>query len=408
MTTSARTSTTLGLASLTAGVLAYVVFAVLTRQLGAQDAAPVSVLWTWWGLSAAALSFPLQHWIVQLVTHHGGFAVVRRALPAVVGIGLALSVLAGAGSWVLRDPLFHRDDLAFPVLTAGLTAGSVLMGVLRGVLTARAHYTGLALSLVGEHVARVTPIVVLALLDVRDPAAYGTVLVLGSYLAVLWPPALRLPATGSRSAKASFALLSSAASGQLLAQVVLTSGPIVLALQGGAPAEVTALFVALAVFRAPLILAQGMVSPLTARWTLLATGGRTAEIRRVRVGILLTAVLGASSAALVGAWLGPPVIRLVFGEAVDVDPLVAGVVAGGSMLAVANIGAMVLAIALSSAGRTVVAWGVAALVGVAVSLGGGDPATRTAVAFAVAEVAALVVLSVGLRAAAVRAVPSTP
>ena len=56
---------TLGLAtgSIVSGVLAYAVFALTTRALGSEQAAPVAVLWTYWGLSAAALTFPIQHWI---------------------------------------------------------------------------------------------------------------------------------------------------------------------------------------------------------------------------------------------------------------------------------------------------------------------------------------------------------
>ncbi len=55
--------------------------------------------------------------------------------------------------------------------------------------------------------------------------------------------------------------------GQLLGQVVLTGGPVLLAAAGGAPAEVTALFAGLALFRAPYTLALGLVSQLTERLT---------------------------------------------------------------------------------------------------------------------------------------------
>ena len=53
---------------------------------------------------------------------------------------------------------------------------------------------------------------------------------------------------------------------QLIGQVVLT-GRRSCALAGGAPGEVTTLFAALALFRAPYMLALGMVAQLTTRVT---------------------------------------------------------------------------------------------------------------------------------------------
>ena len=62
-----RSVASLALGSVGAGVLAYVFFVVATRALGAEEAASVSVLWTWWGFTAAAITFPLQHWIARTV-----------------------------------------------------------------------------------------------------------------------------------------------------------------------------------------------------------------------------------------------------------------------------------------------------------------------------------------------------
>ena len=58
-------TTVLAAGALTSGILAYGFFAVSTRALGAELAAPVSVLWTYWSFSAACLTFPLQHWIAR-------------------------------------------------------------------------------------------------------------------------------------------------------------------------------------------------------------------------------------------------------------------------------------------------------------------------------------------------------
>ena len=46
MTGPNRASAALALGSIVSGLLAYVLFALITRGLGAEDAAPVTVLWT--------------------------------------------------------------------------------------------------------------------------------------------------------------------------------------------------------------------------------------------------------------------------------------------------------------------------------------------------------------------------
>src|SRR4028119_1451473 len=89
-----RDTTALGVGSLLAGLLAYVFFIASTRTLGASAAAPVTVLWTYWSLAAAALTFPLQHWIAHSVAADGAEAAVRRALPK----GPAGGALGGVGA----------------------------------------------------------------------------------------------------------------------------------------------------------------------------------------------------------------------------------------------------------------------------------------------------------------------
>ena len=109
-----------------------------------------------------------------------------------------------------------------------------------------------------------------------------------------------------------------------------------LAAVGGAPAEVTALFAALALFRAPYTLAIGLVAPLTGRLTRLVEDGRTDVLRRLRetlaAGTLLTALIG----GLLAAWLGDAVLELVFGEGVRPAPAHGGR-RDGVGLAVANL-----------------------------------------------------------------------
>src|ERR1700710_1467611 len=113
MVTRARGSAALVVGSAVSGLLAYVFFALVTRSLGAADAAPVSVLWTYWSFAAAGVTFPVQHWILRAVVGHGTEAVVWQAFgPASTSV-MAVSVVSGAVAWLLRDPLFGSGDLIY-------------------------------------------------------------------------------------------------------------------------------------------------------------------------------------------------------------------------------------------------------------------------------------------------------
>ena len=94
------------------GVLAYVFFALVVRTLGADAAAPVSVLWTWWSFSAAGLSFPIQHWVSRTVAEHrGDEGGVRAALAPLAGWVVGLALLTGLLGVLAREHFVGgRDD----------------------------------------------------------------------------------------------------------------------------------------------------------------------------------------------------------------------------------------------------------------------------------------------------------
>ncbi|MDQ3325615.1 MAG: hypothetical protein M3529_07830 [Actinomycetota bacterium] len=391
----ARDTTALGAGSLVTGLLAYVFFALSTRSLGASAAAPVSVLWTYWSFAAAALTFPLQHWIARSVATHQGEGAVQRALPGVALVVALIAGLAGLVSYLAREPLFHRGDVWFPLLVGAVTLGSGLMGVVRGGLSARRHFVSVAWALVAENAARCAGALLLVLVQVRAAVGYGICLAAGSLMALLWPSATRFAAGGEPSVESPLRFLGGAAGGQLTAQVVLTGGPIVLALGGGSAAQVTALFAALALFRAPYILAIGVVSQLTGKLTALVVQGRQAALRRVRLTLIGCSGVGVVAAAGVGGLAGPWLVRLVFGADVAIGPFPAMLVAVGSALALANLVWAVMILAQDRSGAVARAWAVASVCGVAMLLlPSTEPLTRTCWAFAVAEAAAFSALLV--------------
>jgi O-antigen/teichoic acid export membrane protein len=222
-----------------------------------------------------------------------------------------------------------------------------------------------------------------------QPAAYGVALLAGYAAMLLRPSALVPHGTGSGESVDPLAFVSGTSAGQLLAQVTLTGGPVLLAAVGGAPAEVTALFAALALFRAPYTLAIGLVAPLTGRLTRLVESGRHGSLRRLREALVAATLVIAAVGGLLAAWLGDPVLELVFGEGVRLGGSLTAVITVGSVFALAN---LVLTIGLIARGRpaaTARIWLAAAPLGaLTMILLPADPVTRTCWTFLVVEAGA--------------------
>lgn len=378
--------------SVVSGLLAYVLFALVTRGLGAVAAAPVSVLWTVWALAGAAFTFPLQHWITRCLAA-GRESDVRASARRVGAVVAGAAVAAGGLSWLGRERLFQRDDAAFPVLVVLVVLGSAAVGVLRGSLAGRGRMAAVASSLVVENGVRCLLVGVLLLADVRDPVAHGLCLVAGSSVAI-WPGAWRFEA--AREGRAgSLAFLGGAATAQLVAQAVLTGGAVLLALLGGSPAEVTAMFATLALFRAPHTVVLGVLPQVTHHVTGLVVGGRLHEVRTLARRLAVLAGAAVAVGVVVGLVAGPLLVTAVFGGTVEVRQGVAAIVAGGCALAMVNAVLMVGALALDRPGRVAGAWGLAVVAGaVVLPAHAYGRVERVASAFLVAEVAAAVLLAV--------------
>lgn len=391
-----RDTTALTVASLVSGLLAYVFFAMTTRTLGATAAAPVSVLWTYWTFSSAAFTFPLQHWVARTVAADDGEAAVHRALPRVAAVVVATSALTGVVAWLLRGVLFPGAPGGFPLLVALVTLGSGFVGVVRGGLTARHRFVALATALVAENGLRCLVAGVLILAGARDPLAYGIALAVGGLVGLLWPSAVRFQAgIAEGAASSSLRFLGGASGGQLVGQAVLTAGPVVLALLGGSPAEVTALFAGLALFRAPYTAAIAVVAKVTGWLTVRYVRHDDVALRKARLGLVTGTVVATPLAAAVGAWAGPWLLPLVFGGDVQLSAGLCAVVAAGSTVALANLVSTVMLMAQGRTWGVLRGWGVGVVGGgLVLAAGASDPLSATSWAFLAAEAAAFVALVV--------------
>ena len=378
--------------SVVAGIVAYVYIAVGTRQYGATAMSGVAQLWTIWFFASSVLTFPLQHWVIQRLRSDGHGGAVRGALPRLAGITLALGAAVTTVTLLARDDLFGRDTAIYP-LTAGLiTVGATLMGLLRGGLAGRSRFLATGLALASENLTRLA----FGLLVVGAGAGvdlYGAAIASGALVILAWPSAVRFtgPATADTSP---LAFLGNVAGGTVIAQSVLTGGPVMLSLIGGTPAEVTSLFVALALFRAPYIVALGVAARVTAAFTDLFVSHQWSALeearRRMIAGGLAATVLAAGGAALIG----PAVLRVVFGDEIDLTGVECAGLAAGSVIALTTLGLTLLQMVGGTGELVLRAWVIGlAAGGLAVAILPLDPLPRVVGAFLVAELAALVVMA---------------
>jgi hypothetical protein len=196
------------------------------------------------------------------------------------------------------------------------------------------------------------------------------------------------------------AFLGGASGGQVLGQVVLVGGPVLLALLGGRPGQVTALFAALALYRAPYTVLVGQVSQLTGGLTRLVVARRHERLRRIGRTItgatLLLGPLGAAFGAVAGPWL----VRLVFGPDVPLTAGVSAVLCAGSVVALAGLVLSVLLLAHARSHAVLGSWLVALVPGAVVLLWA--PGSRTqdvAWCFLVVEAGAWLALTLAARRA---------
>lgn len=405
----ASDAATLAAATAASGIASYVFVAIGTRGVGAAAFAPVSVLWTLWSLTAATVTFPVQHWIIREVAASGREDGVWARRGRALGGVLALSALWAVVATVARDDLFPRHAAAFVAMSVALPLGSLAIGTSRGVLAARSRFRAVAAGILGENLVRVTGAALVVGLALGVPA-FGLALLAGFAIVVGWPRALVPPhgpipegppiadgplADGTPDAAAGASpMMAGMVGGMLGSQVVLTSGTVVVGLVGGSEVEVTSLFTALALVRAPYVVMMGVATRLTRPLTRMVTGGRDRHVRRLELALAGTSVVAAAVAALLGPAVLGLVMPLLFGDEVAVTDPVAAMLAAGGVLAVTS---LVQTVVLIARGRTTVmglAWvaGVVAGATTLVAVRGTSASVRVSAAFVVAEVIAWLVM----------------
>jgi hypothetical protein len=380
------------------GLAAYAYLALGTRHFGATDFSGVSVLWSIWAVTGAAVVFPIQHEVTRRLESGRGEAPVRDILAP---LGAAIAVLAVAVTivtWTLAEPLFGSDRLLNPIMAGWIVAGAGYSGLIRGALGGRRRFVATGMALGAENVARLAgAIVVLA--AGWSVGAYTLAMGLGPLALLVWIGSLRFTATGQpldseRGLAGVGRTFGGLAGAAVISQVILTSSPVALALTGGAAASVTSLFAALAVFRAPYLLLLGVTARVTGTLTRAVTAHDEHRLRQAQVLFLGGSVALAVAFGLFGFTVGEKTLQLLFGPTVELDRADFGWLGIGSGLAM---GGILLVLLLLARGRSSVALGawLIALVpaGVVLAIAPSGEVGSVVAAFVAAEVAAVALLA---------------
>ena len=154
----------------------------------------------------------------------------------------------------------------------------------------------------------------------------------------------------------------------------------------------------MALFRAPYLIALGLASRGTGPLTRLAASGNEGRLSRLRTGVAVVGLAGALVGGLLGWWIGPALVDLIFGAGVAPQASVVAIVAAGSAVALMGLVAVLLLVARAATPAITVSWVVAFVAATAVLLVASDDAlTRVALAFIVAEVVSLALMLVADR-----------
>lgn len=312
-----------GVGLLVTGVTSYAYLVLTARILGPARYVPLSVLWASVFITAAGLFTPLRYEIGRLVARRrvegiGTGPVIKRAallgaaLSGVVLIALLAIVIAGGGR------LFGGQTLL--VTGFGLSVvGYWMLGVLWGGLAGSGRFRHFAYAQGGDSAVRIAICLCIAVLGVKTVGPYGLALGLApiAIALVIWRPNLDLLSPGPTMPWSDLSrALGWLLVGSLGAQVLVNGSIIAVNLLATPVDKARAghLLAGLVLTRVPLFLFGAAEAALLPNLASLARSGRWEEFRAGWVRLLVLVAALAILATVGSFLLGPPVLRVLFGN----------------------------------------------------------------------------------------------
>ncbi len=361
------------------------------RVLGAEAFAPVAALWTVQFLLVTILLLPVEQITIRRLRIGGAESGPPTRLIAVT-FGFAAAGL-GVFTALTIDEYFEGQD-AFAVLAPLLvgTYASFMLG--RGHLAGNLRYRDYGGATLAESLSRlVVAAVVLAV--GMGAVALGWAMVVAPLSVFAFRP-WRDPEVATRPMPAAGRFLAGFVAANASAQTILAAGPLVVGALGATPTEFSVFFVTFLLFRAPLTLSYSLMARILPEFTALVAGGSSPRLGLWARRIAAVAVGLGAIAFVVGYFVGPGAVAVLFGDDFRPSPVLAALAASGVILATAALVVQQTLVARGVAGRQAAAWALGlAAAAVVVIAGGGDHLLRTGWAFLAGEGVALAGLVAG-------------
>jgi len=369
--------------SLIGAVLAYLFQVYGTRALGAHAFAPIALLWTSFFIVATVILIPLEQFVTREASR-GRRVLTEDRLTITLVVGGA-AVLLGGFTYLTNDALFAGDPI-FVVQAVAVTALYGVMQVGKGLLAGHRRFAEYGVLLAWEGIVRLGAAVAFIAYSASAPAL-GWAMVAAPFGVFLVRPFRydRETVSGVAPTKAS-GFLSSYVLGSAASQVLLGAAPIGVGALGGSEALRSVVFTTFLLYRAPLTLIynlQGRLLSLLVRMD-EKTSVRQGLLKLVGFGLALVGLAG-----IVGFFVGPAVVGLLFGPEFRPVATVAALAAAGVIAgSVTQLMGQAL-VANGSTGQLASAWvgGLSAGL-VTMFVAGGTPDFRVAVGFFVGELVA--------------------
>lgn len=314
------------------GVSAFVFLAVGPRALGVQEYSAAAVAWTCVMILGIGLATPGEQAITRATASagtHAGVTGVTLRLWLVVAATLTVPLASALGAPVLG--LTGPWALAVPVGAAGWA----LTATTRGLLAGRAAFGWYTTVLVTEAGLRLALCAVAFL--VPDVAAVALAAAIGVPLAgcalVGWLGTRRAPESPNQDATpaSDFSVFVGVA---LLIQVTSSTAPLWLGWRYPTGVEAGVMVTVASYFRIPLVLLGGVAAVTLSGVSRGHATGRTDVVRGHAVSGIAMAAGATTVMVTVLALLSEPLLGLLYGSALPLDPGTIAVFAVGSLLLV--------------------------------------------------------------------------
>jgi len=387
--------------SLVAGLGAYAYQFLGGRSLGAEGFAPIGALLTAHFLAFVIILLPIEQFVIRRLTLGArGWVVPVRAVALVVSTAGVAAVVV----WTTGDDYFDGDSsfVFFVVATVALhfffaTGRGYLAGYRRfrsyGMVSGAASLFRLAIAIV---VVLVAPTV----------TGFAWAQILGPLIIVLWRP-FREPQDRRKGSRGQLSaahadevddrgLLSGLVLSSASSQALLLAGPLVAGALGATDVEFSIIYATLLLARAPLTLGYNLIARVLPPFTEMAARGERRELRAWARGMGIASIFLAFVAALLGALVGPFLVRVAFGGDFSPPTVVAALSAAGVVLAGGGLFIGQILVARSQPARLALAWIAGLIAAVLVLfLPVGEPMNRVVVSFVAGEAVALLALIIG-------------